>query len=349
MKRIKFALPLILLVLGVIYYFSFQYVYTAAIDNIIKLQIETSKNQATLISNLLTEKLNAGFSKEQVKNELQRSIENSSTEYSFVCMFDDLGTEICHPNKNKIGKVLLKNNSIIKSVANVEVENNFKDAIMQKKAIGGLRTLKNYTEIVYLSPVKNANWIVASHANVLKFRRTFNSLKEKLLFIFLLVWLSSTFIIYFFLQKINLNNLEDLKSLNETTSKQYLSELELLNKKLTKPVNTNRLLVNKGYQLTPVFTKDIAFVYTENKISYVVDLSKEKYTINLTLDEIFKILDSTLFYRASRQVIVSAKSIDKIEKYGNTQLKVITNPISPIEIIISKAKLTDFKKWVGKN
>ncbi|NCQ12333.1 MAG: LytTR family transcriptional regulator, partial [Bacteroidetes bacterium] len=62
-----------------------------------------------------------------------------------------------------------------------------------------------------------------------------------------------------------------------------------------------------------------------------------------------KTFDKSIFYRASRQVIVSAKAIDKIEKYGTTQLKILTNPISPIDIIISKNKLTDFKKWIGKS
>ncbi len=351
MKSNKLVLPLILLILGFIYFLSFHFVYTSATKDLISLQIETSKNQANLVSNLLSEKLKAGFTKEQVRNELQRSIENSSTEYSFVCMFDDSGKEICHPNRNKIGKTLLKNNSTIKSISNYEVENNFKDAIMNKKSIGGLRKLDKYTEIVYLSPVKNSNWIVASHANVIKFKKTFRYLKGKLFFLFLLVWLSSALLIYFFLQKINLQNLKELKELNRETGSQYFSELASINKNLSnsKPIKNNRLLANKGYQLTPVFTENIAFIYTENKISYIVENNKEKSTINLTLDEIYKTLDKNLFYRASRQVIVSAKAIDKIEKYGTTQLKVITKPISPINILISKAKLTDFKKWIGKN
>lgn len=345
----KLMLPILLLFLGLIYYFSFNYVYSSAINDLLSQQIEISKNQSNLISNLLAEKLKDGFSKEQVKDELQRSIENSSTEYSFICMFDDTGKEICHPNREKIGKVLSQNNSIIRSVSNYEVEKNFKAAIIEKKNIGGLRKLKKYTEIVYLSPVKNSNWIVASHSNVIILRKSFNNLKEKLSLLFFLIWLSSALLIYFFLQKNNSDSLKELSELNKEKGTQYFNELESINKTLLKNKKINRLLADKGYQLTPVFIENIAFIFTENKVSYIIENNGEKSSINLNLDELFKTLDKNLFYRASRQVIVSAKAIDKVEKYGTTQLKVITNPKIPITIIISKAKLTDFKKWLGNN
>jgi len=182
MKTKKLTLVLILFALAVLYFVSFSFAYRSATKELINHQIETSKNQANLIASLLSQKLKSGFSKEQVKNELQRSIENSSTEFSFVCMFDDTGKEICHPNKDKIGKTLSENNSVIKSVDNYEVIDNFKQAIMDKKAVGGLRKLKKYTEIVYLSPVKGSNWVVASHANVVKFKETFRNLKGRLFF-----------------------------------------------------------------------------------------------------------------------------------------------------------------------
>jgi hypothetical protein len=353
MKTKKLTLVIILFALAVLYFVSFSFAYRSATKDLINHQIETSKNQANLIASLLSEKLKSGFSKEQVKNELQHSIENSSTEFSFVCMFDDTGREICHPNKDKIGKVLLKNNSVIKSVNNYEVMDNFKQAIMDKKAIGGLRKLKKYTEIVYLSPVKGANWVVASHTNVVKFKETFRNLKGRLFFLFLLVWLSSALLIYFFLNKINTQHLKELELLNREVGDKYFNELVYINETISKsaiiPEKIDRLLADKGYQLTPVFMENIAFIYTENKVSYIIEHHGEKSSINLTLDELFKILDKNEFYRASRQVIVSAKAIDKIEKYGTTQLKVITKLISPIDIIISKAKLTDFKKWIGKN
>ncbi|PKV50932.1 LytTR family transcriptional regulator [Aquimarina sp. MAR_2010_214] len=354
MKFNKIILLSTLLILGLIYYLSFNYIYNTATADLINKQIENSKIQADIISSLLSEKLISGYSKEEVKNELQRSIENSPIENSFICMFDDTGKEICHPDRERIGKTLTKNNSILTSIPNQKIEKNFKESIIQKVSIGGLRETENYTEIVYLSPVKNTDWIVASHSNILKFKDVLDNLKEKLSFIFILVWLGSSLLIYFFLQFINSKSLEKITELNRETSAKYFNELKKLNKNISKTTNSDksindRFLADKGIKLTPVYIDNIAIIYTENKITNIVEHNNEKSSINLTLDELFKSLNPKTFYRASRQVIISAKAINKIEKYGNAQLKVETKPISPITIIISKAKITEFKKWAGKN
>ncbi len=353
MKQI--VLPSTLLLLGIIYYFSFNYVYNTAVNDILNQQVENSKVQANLISNLLYEKLNSGILEKQVREELQKSLENMSTENSFVCMFDGNGKGICHPDISKIGVTISKNNSTIKSLSNIETELNFKKAILERLETGGLRTLKNYTEIVYLSPVKNMDWVVASHSNIHKIQTVFNNLKEKLALIFILVWLSSSLLIYFFLQYINTKNLKKISELNRNTGSQYFNDLKEIKNKIassslkTNPSETKRILADRGNKLAPVYFKNIAFVYTQNKITYIVEQDHKTSTINISLDDLYLMFDDSQFYRASRQVIVSAKAIDKIEKYGATQLKVITKPIAPIDITISKAKITEFKKWLGQN
>lgn len=354
MKTTKIVLPSVLIFLGIVYYFSFDYIYTTAKNNIINQHVENAKIEANIISNMLAEKLASGYSKEQVKEEFQKSIENMPIDNSFVCMFDSTGREICHPNRQKIGSILDDNNSTIQSISNVDIEQNFKKSIQQNKSTGGLRKLRTYTEIVYLAPVKNTGWVVASHSNIIKFQKTFSAFKEKLFFIFILVWLSSSLLIFFFLQYINSNNLKKIDALNSNTVARYFKELKIIKENLSSSNKNNsvkikRLLAYKGAKLKPVNIEDIAYIYTQDKITYIVDYDNNSTTINNSLDELFKLLDNSLFYRATRQIIISAKSIDKIEKYGNTQLKVHTNPISPVSIIISKAKITDFKQWAGKN
>lgn len=355
MRLNKILLPTIILILSISYYIGFDYVYNTAVKNLLNQQIESSKYQSELISNLLFEKLAKGATKEEVKNELQHSLEFNKTDGNFVCMFDTTGKEICHPNKQKIGKVLEENNSVIKSIYDDKIETNFKKAIIDQKSIGGLRQIKNSTEIVYLSPVKNTDWIVASHFNVFKFKEILTNLKEKLSFIFIFLWLISSLVIYYFLHHSHIKSINELTELNRNIGMKYFNDLNTLNEKFTKSSsdelkNVNkRILADKGSKLTPVYLDNIAYIYTENKISHIVELNNEKSTINTSLDELLNKLDKNTFYRASRQVILSVKSIDKVEKYGTTQLKVLTNPVSDIKIIISKNKLKDFKNWLGKN
>jgi len=222
------------------------------------------------------------------------------------------------------------------------------------KSKGGIRELKNYSEVVYLSPVKNTGWVVASHASLIKFQQVFGKEKEKGLFIFILVWLSSSLLIFLFLFHINAISLKKISILNRNTSAQYFKELKEINEKLLKfnkneLLKIDRLLADKGTKLKPVLVENIAFIYTRDKITYIVEHDNTTSTINTSLDDLYELFDKKNFYRASRQVIISIKSIDKIEKSGNTQLIIKTVPASPVEIIISRAKLTKFKKWAGRN
>lgn len=345
---------LIFLILGIIYYFSFSFIYHEATKKLISQQIETSKNEANLIAKILEQQILSGKNPILVKDDFQKSIENTSTDVSFVCMFDDSGKEICHPNKAKIGKVLKENNSIITDISNPEIIQNFKESVLNKQKTGGLRKLKNYTEVVYLNPVKNTNWIVASHANIEQFKSIFKDLKLKLSFLFVLVWLVSSLLIYFFLERINHFNLKNISAVNKDITEKYLNGLQNQNTNTsTKKENvdsiSNRLLAERKAQLVPVYINNIAFIYTENKMSFIVELNGYKSSINVSLEELFKNLDPKQFYRASRKIIILAKAIEKVEKYGTTQLRVHTKPEAPFSITISKAKLTDFKKWLGKN
>jgi len=350
----KILLPIVLVLLGFVLYKSFEFVTKSAYEELLSQQYENSKIQAEIVSNMLSQRIAEGESLVDVKKGLQNSIENMSTENSFVCMFDNTGQEICHPKTEKIGKSLDDNNSIIRSISNFDKQSNFKKSILEKKSIGGIRELKEYTELVYLSPVKNADWIVASHVNMFQFETVINKHKEKIQLLFFLIWLASSLIIFLLLYYINLSHIKKTRQLNSETSHKYFNDLKNIEQLIStnEPIEgkeVKRLLTDKGSKLTPVLIKDIALVYTENKITYIKELNGNTSTINSSLDDLFSIFDKHLFYRASRQVILSINAIDKIEKYGKMQLRVISNPTSPVEIIISKIKLTDFKKWVGKN
>ena len=108
----------------------------------------------------------------------------------------------------------------------------------------------------------------------------------------------------------------------------------------------NRLLTYKGNELIPVFFSDIAYVFTENSITYVVDKDGKKTVSNASLDEIYGNLDVTLFFRANRQYIVHITNIEKIIKYGNSQLKILILN-SDADILIGKNKASEFKKWLN--
>lgn len=71
-----------------------------------------------------------------------------------------------------------------------------------------------------------------------------------------------------------------------------------------------------------------------------------KYYSATSLDEIGKTLETEHFYRANRQFIINIKAIKNILIYGKNQLKIVIEPEPEENIIISKNKVSDFKKWL---
>lgn len=108
-----------------------------------------------------------------------------------------------------------------------------------------------------------------------------------------------------------------------------------------------RILTYIRNELLPVSVNDIAYLYVENTITYVVAKNGKRSISNDSLDQIFKNLDPRLFFRANRQIIVSIGAIETILKYGNNQLKIQCEPTAEIDIIIGKNKAAQFKQWLN--
>lgn len=108
-----------------------------------------------------------------------------------------------------------------------------------------------------------------------------------------------------------------------------------------------RFLVNKGDTLIPVPAQDIAYFYAEDKVVFLVTHENKKYLINYTIEDLEQKLDPKHFFRVNRQFLTSLSSIKKVHNYFNYKLKLELQPDSGIEVIVSKARTSDFKGWMN--
>ncbi len=92
--------------------------------------------------------------------------------------------------------------------------------------------------------------------------------------------------------------------------------------------------------------REIAYIYIENSTTYIIDMDGKRSTTNKSLELLCRDLCGKSFFRANRQVIISASAITKIIKIGNCKLKVETKPESEKIITISKNKVSSFKRWL---
>jgi len=109
-----------------------------------------------------------------------------------------------------------------------------------------------------------------------------------------------------------------------------------------------RFLVKKGQKLISVETKDIAYFFTDGRLSYFKTHQHAKYIVDYTMDELEAALDDQQFFRANRGFVVSINSIAQIHTYFNGKLKIDLSPNSEKEVIISRDKAQEFKAWMGK-
>jgi DNA-binding LytR/AlgR family response regulator len=119
-------------------------------------------------------------------------------------------------------------------------------------------------------------------------------------------------------------------------------------KKLSENPGRDRFLVYQGDSLIPVLCKDIAYFMSDNGETVLVTHENKHHFIGETLDSLEQSLNPKTFFRANRQFLLSIDSIKNIHNYGLQKLKVVILPVVDFEIIISKLKATQFKKWLNQ-
>lgn len=109
-----------------------------------------------------------------------------------------------------------------------------------------------------------------------------------------------------------------------------------------------RFLVRQGQRLIPVECSEIAFFYTEDKISFLKTFNEQRFIVDHSLDELEELLNPLDFFRANRQFIITMRSLDGVHNHFNGKLKINLKPLASDEIYVSRERASEFKKWLGE-
>lgn len=109
-----------------------------------------------------------------------------------------------------------------------------------------------------------------------------------------------------------------------------------------------RFLVSKGAAYYKLSVDEIAYFYSENRITTAVTFNRHNFVIDFSLDALEEELSPDNFFRINRQVLINIRSLEKIENYFGGKLKVRLNPPFEEGVMISRLKASDFKNWVGQ-
>lgn len=350
---------------------ALHYFIKTSTYELLETHLEFSKNEASTFATLIGHQLEDDSSKEELKAQIQNSLERTDLAIGFLSIYDWSGRVVCHPDIKKVGEPSNSSQSFVSSVTDNLDPESFYEKLHERQKVNNEITSNEIganAEVIHLYPVENSDWIVASHTNITALSARLGKTKNRFYTIFLvmglIVILSYVLIVRLlgsaYEKRLELKN-QELENEVVNLSKLNRAIGDYQSKVSEKSINDNsgskntlkdnpskkRILTYIRNELLPIPIEEIAHIYTEHSITYIICEDGRRSTASQSLDELFSQIDNSMFFRANRQFIIAISSIDKIVKYGNNQLKIIVNPNSEVDIIISKNKASEFKQWLN--
>src|SRR3954470_12911471 len=121
-----------------------------------------------------------------------------------------------------------------------------------------------------------------------------------------------------------------------------------LQQKLQPKEYRKRFLVKHGQKLVSIEIEEIAYFFSDGRLNFFKTYDNRKFVVDYTMDELEDMLDPERYFRISRSFYVSVNSIDQIHDYFGNRLLLHLKPAVDKESIVSREKVTEFKKWMGK-
>lgn len=138
--------------------------------------------------------------------------------------------------------------------------------------------------------------------------------------------------------------LEKYKNFKEHFSNDYLSLFDRV-----KPNGKDykeRFTVKNGTEFLSVNSDDIAYFFTEYKLTFLITTSGKKYLYDKNLAVIEEELNPKKFYRINRNYLISVNSIKSFKSFFKGKLLIELSPPVKEQVFISQEKATGFKVWL---
>jgi two-component system response regulator LytT len=150
-----------------------------------------------------------------------------------------------------------------------------------------------------------------------------------------------------------LDKLKNIRSMytnnnSSTASLNVDSLVKELQQKLQPKEFRKRFLVKHAQKLVSVDVEEIAYFYSDGRLNFFKTTDNRKFVVDYTMDDLEEMLDPDQYFRISRAFYVSVNCIDQIHDYFGNRLLLHLKPAVDKEAIVSREKVTDFKKWMGK-
>lgn len=108
----------------------------------------------------------------------------------------------------------------------------------------------------------------------------------------------------------------------------------------------NRFLVRFGEKIQSVPIEEIAFFFSEERVTFLQTDAGKKYVLDSTLEQVESQVDPVLFFRLNRKYLCRVDAVEEVLSYSNSRLKVKLKNCQDSDILISREKVGEFKTWL---
>jgi two-component system, LytTR family, response regulator LytT len=109
-----------------------------------------------------------------------------------------------------------------------------------------------------------------------------------------------------------------------------------------------RFLVKNAQKLVSIEVEDIAYFFSDGRLNFFKTFDNKKFVVDYTMDELEDMLNPESYFRISRSFFISVNSVAQIHEYFGNRLMLQLKPEVDKEALVSREKVADFKKWMGK-
>ena len=137
--------------------------------------------------------------------------------------------------------------------------------------------------------------------------------------------------------------LDKIKRLSSSEISQYI---ERTNKVIgTTSAPSQSFLIPVRDKLVPLSFEEISYCYTSDERVTAYTFDGRTFQLDKSLDTLTGILPEDTFFRANRQFIVARDAIKDMSVWFGSRLSINLKIETPERIIVSKARIRDFKNW----
>lgn len=110
----------------------------------------------------------------------------------------------------------------------------------------------------------------------------------------------------------------------------------------------NRFLIKVGANYKSIPVTEISCFYILERSVFIRLFSGKDYSIDYSLEYLQKVIDPDTFFRINRNCIVNINAVNDILSYSSSRLEIKLSNKPVDDLIVSRDKVGEFKKWIDK-